>query len=307
MLSMPLWYNSMLGTKFDVQLSRSGFNYLRDIVYHKCKPSPFQNSGLQFINQKIAQIKENIPDEVKGKIAIQSEKTVVIYPIQTIKYKGKDMILRNMKSKALYKILVAPKVRIPKGLLNWCLELELSDEQIKTALTFAHQCSLNTFDRVFQYKITTYILPTNEYLFRYRVKNTDCCDLCEEETDTIVHRLFECEFVIGKTDLVFSYLRENCNSSYSVTMIEYLFGKNGEKYNGLNHLLLELKKTIFYSNKECLCSPSFVDLFWNQVRNLIKKEKIVKLKVNRLDEFEDKWKDFTKIYDFRGPDEPINM
>ena len=190
-------------------------------------------------------------------------------------------------------------------MLSWYLELELTDQQIKTALTFAHQCTVNTFDRVFQFKIATYILPTNEYLVRYRVKNSDLCDLCQQESDTIVHRLYECEYIICKIDIIFSYLKEKCNPSYLITMHEYLFGKSGLKYIGLNHLLLELKKSLFYSIKEYLVSPHFVDFFWNQIKNLIKKEKIVKSRLNKYSEFEDKWKDFTQIYDFRGPDEPF--
>ena len=71
-----------------------------------------------------------------------------------------------MDSKAIYNTLIYSKVKMPKGLLNWCADLELSDEQIKTSLTFAHKCCTNIFDRVFQFKIVTQILPTNEYLLR---------------------------------------------------------------------------------------------------------------------------------------------
>ena len=205
LLSTPLWFNSQLGTKFDARLSKSGFNYIRDIVYYKCKPSPFQNAELQYIAQKVTQLKDRISDEVKSKIAIEIDKTVIIHPVQTIRYNAEDMFLGKMNSKTLYKILIAPKLRVPKGLLNWCLELEL---------TFAHQCSINTFDRVFQFKIATYILPTNEYLVRYRVKDSDLCDLCQQESDTIVHRLYECEYIICKIDIILSYLQEKCNPSY---------------------------------------------------------------------------------------------
>jgi hypothetical protein len=56
-------------------------------------------------------------------------------------------------------------------MLNWCLELELSDLQIRTAFTFAHTCSSSVFDRTFQYKIVTQILPTNDYLTQVSAKN----------------------------------------------------------------------------------------------------------------------------------------
>ena len=108
-------------------------------MYDKCKTFG------QYIAQKVTQLKDRISDEVKSKIAIEIDKTVIIHPVQTFRYNAEDMFLGKMNSKTLYKILIAPKLRVPKGLLNWCLELELTDQQIKTALTFAHQCSINTF------------------------------------------------------------------------------------------------------------------------------------------------------------------
>ena len=80
-----------------------------------------------------------------------------------------------MDAKAIYSKLIYPKVEMPKGLLNWCMDLELSDSQIRTSLRFAHQCCRNIFDRVFQYKIVTQLLPNNVYLTRSRVRDSDIC------------------------------------------------------------------------------------------------------------------------------------
>ena len=90
-----------------------------------------------------------------------------------------DHKLSQMDAKAIHSKLIDKQVKIPRVLLNWCMDLKLSDNQIKTYLSFAHKCSTNIFDRVFQYKIVTQILPTNEYLTRYRVKDSTICDQCE--------------------------------------------------------------------------------------------------------------------------------
>ena len=34
-MSISLWFNKMLGTTFDPQLSRLGFNYIADLFYNK--------------------------------------------------------------------------------------------------------------------------------------------------------------------------------------------------------------------------------------------------------------------------------
>ena len=106
-----------------------------------------------------------------------------------------------------------------------------------------------TFDRVFQYKIVTNILPTNEYLARYRIKDTDLCDHCRKESDTIIHRLYECELIFSIVDKILRYITAKCNKSYTVSMIEYIFGKTGFEFLGLNHLLLELKKQFLFKDR----------------------------------------------------------
>ena len=138
------------------------------------------------------------------------------------------------------------------------------------------------------------------------MRDSDICHNCEIECDTIVHRLYDCETLSQIITTMFTFLKTNCNQSYSVSMIDFLFGKSGGEYLALNHTLLELKKNIFYSTTEDLNSPSFCELFFNKLRKLIIKEKRIFTENNKYEKFCEKWKDFTSIYDFRGPDvEPV--
>ena len=211
-----------------------------------------------------------------------------------------------MGTHEFYEILISEKVRLPKGLLSWCIDLEISDRQIETALSFARDCSPFVRDWVFQYKISTNILPTNEYLNRYRVKETNICDLCETETDTIVHRLYECELVSSLVESILGILQKKCQQPL-LNMTEYLLGKPGSKHLALNHIVLELKKSIFYASKSFLQSPNFKDMFFKHIKELIIKEKIISHRKASFDKFEEKWTKFTYIYDFRGPDELMSL
>ena len=130
------------------------------------------------------------------------------------------------------------------------MELELSDEQIKTALSFAYQSSHSVQDWVFQYKISANILPTNEYLYRYRFKDSDVCELCGVEIDTVVHRLYECEIISRVVETILEILQNECKQPY-ISMIEYLFGKTGNTYLALNHVVLELKKNHSFFKNSC--------------------------------------------------------
>ena len=172
---------------------------------------------------------------------------------------------------------------------------------IKTALTFVSKCSQSMQDRAFQYKIITNILPTNEYLKRYKVRESDQCDLCNMECDTITHRLYECVQINIWVEQIFSILQTMC-SQPKISMVEYLFGKPGQEHAALNHILVELKKMLFYSDKIMINSPTFKDLFMERIRALIVKEKGIFLRKKSFETFQEKWKKFVYIYDFRGPD-----
>ena len=75
----------------------------------------------------------------------------------------------------------------------------------------------------------TQILPTNEYLFRYKVKETKMCDRCLTECDTIVHRLYDCEYLVQILSYIFSFLKTECSQLVNITMRDYLFGTDDHK------------------------------------------------------------------------------
>jgi len=153
--------------------------------------------------------------------------------------------------------------------------------------------------------LITNILPTNDYLKRYKIKDDDTCEKCQNESDTIIHRLYDCELIGLHLVNIQNFLKTECNKSYEVSMIEFLFGKIGERFLALNHAILELKKLLFYSTKECVSSQDFPELFFVKIKSLIIKEKMIALQHDNYECFSNKWNDFTCIYDFRGPDTEI--
>ena len=304
LLSIPLWFNKMQGTTFQKELSNSGYTFIHDMYYYG------KNSCIDITDRNAMQIlklKNEISPFIKRILDSNADKVSVIYPFQAIRVQSQDKILHQMKTKELYRSLISQKVRIPRGLLNWCLDLELSDSQIQTALTFTAKCSLSIFDRVFQYKINTNTLPTNEYLYRYKVKDSSLCDRCLVECDNIIHRLYECETVASKLDKIFKFILRECNFKSNISQIDYLFGKKGNDYLALNHALLELKKMLFYSSNELIDSPSFIEIYLKRIRSLMIKEKSINLKNNNMGAYETKWNNYVAIYDFRGPDLQLGL
>ena len=46
---------------------------------------------------------------------------MVINPSQVINYRGGDFWIDRMDAKMIYHKLISPKIKLPTGLLNWCL------------------------------------------------------------------------------------------------------------------------------------------------------------------------------------------
>ena len=280
--------------------------YTRDVWYTR-NENDIINIGLNgYSKRKLLNIIAQVP---RSWISIANRsllEEVVVFPFQTIILKNKLYVLKYLSSRMVYKMLIGEMVSMPKGLLKWCEELELSDSQIDCSLLFAKRVTKNIFRQVFQYKITTQILPTENYLFRYKVLNNDICEKCNIESGTIIHSLWECEKVFPLIDHFFTYIKDVCQLNVNIGMIDYIFGfARATKFSdGLNHCLLELKIFIFYNSKDWGEQNVQVILkrFIHMLARLMVKEKLLAIRNNKYELFVEKWDYFSAVYDFRGPD-----
>ena len=195
----------------------------------------------------------------------------------------------------------------------------LTDQQIKCCFTFAKKCTSNVFKRVFQYKIGVGITPTCEYLYRYKVLDSNKCTKCEdEEVDTIIHCLWDCSRIQQFLTRVLENITTWNDREENITMEEYLFGVSCTECDGINHYLLEAKMFIFYNwiveretaenaenrvdNEE---TESKMTRFHCIVRRVIKTEKHIALGSHcpkKLENFYQKWGNFGEVYQIYGPD-----
>ena len=304
-LSIPIWFNSHLNTKFDVELSRAGINFLKDLFpnnqlinLNDQKVTNLRATKLRLLKKIILKIPELWGDQIE-----QSDvSNAPIFPFQTINLNGTDVLMKSLSSNQIYSTLILDKIRLPRGLLRWCEELHLSDSQIKTSFTFARNSSSSVFDQVFQYKIVTQILPTNEYLKRYRASDSEMCGRCLHERDTVLHSTWLCNRIVPYIVHVFEFLETKCKIGVDIKMMEYIFGFQGRKFLGLNHILLELKKEIFYNWRENVGVATFFNCFKQKIMHLIVKEKQIAIASNKFEAFAQKWLNYVEIYDFLGPD-----
>ena len=299
-LSMPIWFNHQLNTKFDEVISQAGFNFMKDL-FPKNQLIIGNFNGLG--NNKIRKLKtiiKKIPGVWRTTVEQSENIFITVNPVQTVNLNGCDVYIKNLESQVIYNWSISNKIRLPTGILRWCEEIDLSDTDIKNGFFFARACTQSVFDQVFQYKILTQILPTNYYLKRYLIKDSDICSKCLIEKDTVLHNLWLCPCLVPYVTNVIKFLKNTCNVKDDIALVTYFFGFQNNV--GLNHILIELKKEIFYNWNINVSVNVFCERFLAKLRNIIIKEKKVMFKNDSYDLFYTKWINFRDIYDFLGPD-----
>ena len=221
--SVPIWFNRFLNTKFDAEISNAGFNFIKDL-FPENKPLIHFN-GLRNVKiRKLRNIKDKIPQVWQDKIINTSSCFITVIPQQKINLHGNDNFFKETTSVQIYKKLIEKKIRPPAGLVHWLEDFDLNEPEILTGFTFAFECSKNTFDQAFQYKIMTQILPTNLYLSRYRIRDSNICSKCDLFPDTVSHSIYSCPLVVPYVDKFLEFLKQTCRVQANVGIIEYIFG-----------------------------------------------------------------------------------
>ena len=306
--SIPVWFNRALNTKFDIDLSKAGFNYIKDffpecqlINLHQNRPPHISPNKMR----KLRGILTRIPEPWLNCIESSVVTNTVINPRQVVNIGDSDRFIQNCGSDIIYKILISKLIRLPTGVLRWREIIDLSDQQLKTALSFAKLCSKSVFDQVFQYKIVVQILPTGKYLYRYQIRDSEECSRCLQSADTVLHSTWHCSRLSPYLTTCLEYLQAECNVVVDITLEKYLFGFGSSEHCALNHILLELKKHIFYNWSEDIGVEAFCEQFIKTIKSIIIKEKTIAVYSDTYSTFDEKWKLFTSIYDYRGPDNPL--
>ena len=301
-LSTPIWFNRILNSKFDQEISEAGFNYLKDLFPENQFVENF--NGLRNIKiRKIRSFLGKVPQTWLQKIVHVPAKHMAVIPRQIVNLQGQSQFLECISSNKVYDLLIKEKFKPPTGLRHWFEEFNLVEADIVVGFTHASISSKSRFDQVFQYKIMTQILPTNQYLARYRIRDSDICNKCQVSTDTVLHRLWQCQLVVPFVVKIAEFLKQQCNLQENIECMQFIFGfKNNA---ALNQIIIELKKELFYNWDIYADLDIFLEIFVAKVRKIMIIEKNCIKSETNFKQYCNKWEKFIDIYDFRGPDPSI--
>ena len=121
--------------------------------------------------------------------------------------------------------------------------------------------------------------------------------------DTIFHCLWQCQLVVPFVAKIFIFLKDQCNIQENIGSLQYIFGFKDN--SALNHILLELKKELFYNWDISVDLNLFLGRFVAKIRKIMIIEKGCIKSDTTFDQYVKKWDAFLEIYDFRGPDPNI--
>ena len=141
-----------------------------------------------------------------------------------------------------------------------------------------------------QYQILHRICPTNQYLFKLKIKDSPKCSFCNTDIETLEHLFFECTQIRELWCDVEEWIINQFHVPVNFDKYSVMFGKyyNRHMYRFQNLILLVVKQYIFscrYQNNPRV----HIAAIKKSITDRIMIEKYLLLRNCRYDEYESHW------------------
>lgn len=268
-----------------------GIKYLQHIFDYRTKQFySFENiKYLYDINTNdyltYFQLLSCIPHEIKNKMNLETPENTTA---NTLKHK--IMSSKTKPNKLLYSIQ-------QKGEMNqhlqekWIKHLHLNsinDIPWKSVYT-KYIASTNDISlRSFQYKYINRIIPTNTFLYKCKLTQSNLCDFCQENIETQEHLFWECKISQDLWSQLMNLINQNITPLVlDLKIISLGYNDKSQHSNIVNFLILVMK--FFISNmKNRGIIPTFA-FFLNYIRLRETIERETALVYNRIHIHQKKW------------------
>ena len=172
---------------------------------------------------------------------------------------------------------------------KWSSHFENETLKWDTIYLNTHTSTIDSKLKNFQYKYLFRIIPTNKRLFLQNIVNSNLCDFCSSDIESIRHLFWECNHV----QVFWNNLHNFINSTYirmNITFqtISFGFCEETDEVNIKNYIVFYAKYFIFLN--KCHKTIPSCDLFKIYLRKRIEIEKEIALMNDQLQKFEMKWR-----------------
>ena len=167
--------------------------------------------------------------------------------LQNVKTTRNNLSVTNITAKKS-RIVLANDAFIPPN-----VEFNLINMHRNPTLTYKLPFNVTTENRLrcSQYKVINNILPTNDILYKMKIKPDPMCKYCESTRETLTHMLFECPKVKQFWLKVIDWWNKKRVDDATVTSSDILYGYKPESTSTytFNHFLLIVKFFIFQAKQ----------------------------------------------------------
>ncbi len=200
-------------------------------------------------------------------------------------------IIKHKKGvKGIYNIL-KQNTDIPSGQTKWNRIFNLDEKQWSNIYKHIFNTTKNSDLLWFQFRINHSILPTGEILHKIGLSQTNVCTFCKTDIESLQHVFWECQ----KTkNLLQDFINEmqGVEITLNFDKVSFIFGEySGSKNSKVVTLLALLLKRYIYTSlnlKSELTLQGFKAVF----KQFLCVERLIALKNNRLQNFNNMWQDF---------------
>ena len=294
-LSQQIWYNSFILVKdlpvFRRILHSAGITFLKDIIDDNYDLScnyiiRKYNIPTKYI-MLVNEIVSAIPNEWKQKI--KQYRPNLEFEIRNSNLQ--QAISQPKISKFIYIKLVNNKIKFePTNLVaKWSADLAttLSVDHIHEAFQLIKTSTLSPKHRDFQFRLIHRVLVTNRSLKLWKIKDSENCTLCNVESETICHLLWDCTHSKLIWNMLFNWINEKTQINITYSKKEVLLGIANYNMQFLNCLFLITKQYLY----ACRCldeKPNFGSLE-SKIKYYISVEKYIAIKNGKVDHHQTKW------------------
>jgi len=132
--------------------------------------------------------------------------------------------LSKITSKEIYNTKLEKKTKLPTAIETWVnIYPFLEKQDWNTIFKISFKVSIEPYLQSFQYKIINRILNCKDRLHKWKLKDSNICDYCDE-IDTLEHHLFLCHASKIIWDKLVQWIHSNLEIKYLLTECEVIFG-----------------------------------------------------------------------------------
>ena len=157
------------------------------------------------------------------------------------------------------------------------------------------KASMSTALMYLHFRIINRIYATNKYLFNINMRNNSICSFCESATETIVHLFWQCPITQIFIKEILSHLKDNYNTSINIDYVKWFMLSD---LKNMEVAVITIGKAAIHKARISNQKPTLEGMLLSLAFEINKEHRIA-ISNNKLNTFEEKWGDLSRLLDPR--------